>query len=393
MIKRIIGGILMLAVLAVAVVLIWGPAYMERSLNPVTVPPETWPVSDQARALHERLVIGDLHSDALLWDRDLLERVDRGHTDIPRLAQGNVAVQVFTTVTKSPKGQNYSQNSADAPDNITRLFIGQLRPIATWNSLLARALEQARQLHLSAERDPQALRVIRTRGDLADLLAARAGGAKTVGSILGSEGGHPLEGDLANLARLDEAGFRIIGLTHFFDNELGGSLHGETGREGEGLSPFGRNVIANMLERGMIVDLAHASPQMVRDVVDLPGVVPILSHTGIHGRCASPRNLSDDLVREIARKGGIIGIGYWTDVNCGSRPADIAASIRAAIRLVGEDHVALGSDYDGSVDAPFDAAHLVVLTQALMDAGLTETQIEKVMGGNMMRFLSEHLPE
>lgn len=393
MIKRIIGGILMLAALAVAVVLIWGPAYMERNLNPVTVPPETWPVSDEARALHARLVIGDLHSDALLWDRDLLERMDRGHTDIPRLAQGNVAVQVFTTVTKSPKGQNYSQNSAEAPDNITRLFIGQLRPIATWNSLLARALEQARQLNLAAERDPDALRVIRTRGDLADLLAARAGGAKTVGGVLGAEGAHPLEGDLANLAKMDEAGFRIIGLTHFFDNELGGSLHGQAGREGEGLSPFGRNVIANMLERGMIVDLAHASPQMVRDVVALPGVVPILSHTGIHGQCASPRNLQDDLVRAIARKGGIIGIGYWTDVNCGSRPSDIAASIRAAIRLVGEDHVALGSDYDGSVDAPFDTAHLVILTQALLDAGLTETQIEKVMGGNMMRFLSEHLPE
>lgn len=136
MIRRILGAILLLAALAVAAVLIWGPAYVERNLNPVSVPPETWPVSDAARQLHQRLVIGDLHSDALLWDRDLLERVDRGHTDIPRLAQGNVAVQVFTTVTKSPKGLNYSHNSAGATDNITRLFIGQLRPIRTWSSLL-----------------------------------------------------------------------------------------------------------------------------------------------------------------------------------------------------------------------------------------------------------------
>ena len=390
MLKKILAALMSLIAIIIAAVLFWGPAHVERSMNSVSAPAGTWPVSDQARALHDRLVIGDLHSDALLWDRDLLKRVDRGHTDIPRLVQGNVAVQVFTTVTKSPQGQNYGANSADAPDNITRLVIGQLRPIRTWNSLLERALDQSARLHDMAERAPQDLRIIRSRQDLADLLQARAEGATTVGAILGSEGAHPLEGDLANLAQLYDAGFRLIGLTHFFDNEVGGSLHGQGG--GQGLTPFGRNVVANMAERGMIVDLAHASPQMVRDVLEMPGVVPILSHTGIHGNCPSPRNLPDDLVRAIARKGGLIGIGYWTDVNCGSRPADIAGSIRAAIRLVGEDHVALGSDYDGAVDAPFDASDLAVLTQALIDAGLSPTQIEKVMGGNMMRYLSQHLP-
>lgn len=89
----------------------------------------------------------------------------------------------------------------------------------------------------------------------------------------------------------------------------------------------------------------------------------------------------------------MIGIGFWADVICGRTPADVAAAIRAAIALVGEDHVSLGSDYDGSVDAPFDAAHLSALTQALMDAGLDDGQISKVMGGNMMRYLLEVLPE
>lgn len=390
MFGRILKGLLVMIVLAVAAFFIWAPGLVEKSMNPVSAPSGTWNVTDKARALHKQLVIGDLHSDALLWDRDLLKRADRGHTDIPRLAEGNVAIQVFTTVTKSPKGQNYSKNSTDAPDNITRLVMGQLRPIATWNSLLARALDQAERLQRMAEASPDALRIIRTRSDLAALLQARSGGAKTVGAILGTEGGHPLEGDLANLSKLDEAGFRIIGLTHFFDNELGGSLHGQSGG---GLTPFGRNVIANMQERGMIIDLAHASPQVVKDVLALPNVTPILSHTGVHGNCASPRNLPDDLLRGVARKGGIVGIGYWSDVNCGARPADIARSIRAAIRLLGEDHVALGSDYDGSVDAPFDAADLVVLTQALLDEGLSERQIRKVMGENMMRYLAENLPE
>ncbi len=145
------------------------------------------------------------------------------------------------------------------------------------------------------------------------------------------------------------------------------------------------------MARRMVIDLAHASPQMVRDVLAIPGTRPILSHTGIHGQCPSPRNLDDALLKAIADKGGLIGIGYWADVVCGKTPADIARSIQAAIALVGEDHVSLGSDYDGSVDAPFDAAHLAALTQALMDAGLGDEQIAKVMGGNMMRYLAQML--
>lgn len=389
--RRVLVILAGLVVAAVAVVLAFGPAYVERGRNPVGAPPGGWPVSEAAQALHDRLVIGDWHSDALLWDRDILKRVDRGHTDVPRLAAGNVAVQVFTTVTKSPRGQNYDVNSAEAPDNITPLFIGQLRPVASWTSLRERALVQAAALRGAADRDPAALRLIRTRDDLAALLAERATGSKAVGGLLGSEGGHPLEGDLANLDVLFDAGFRLMGLVHFFDNELGGSLHGEGG-SGAGLSDFGRQVVERMQQKRMVIDLAHASPQMVRDVLAMPGTRPILSHTGIHGHCPAHRNLPDDLMVAIAAKGGVIGIGYWADVVCGQTPADIAASIRAAVALVGEDHVSLGSDYDGSVDAPFDAAGLAALTQALMDAGLSEGQIAKVMGGNMMRYLAETLP-
>lgn len=391
MLKRAIVVIVILIALGVAAFFIFAPAYVERSLNPLRMPDEGWPVSAEAEALHRRLVIGDLHADPLLWDRDLLKRGTRGHTDIPRLLEGNVAVQVFTTVTKSPRGQNYAHNSAEAPDNITPLFIGQLRPVRAWFSLRERALVQAEALQHMADRAPDRLRMIRTRGDLAAVLQARADGQQMLGAVLGSEGGHPLEGDLANLDLLYDAGFRLMGLVHFFDNELGGSLHGE-GR-GTGLTPFGREVVAAMMQKGMVIDLAHASPRVVEDVLAIDGTRPILSHTGIHGQCDSPRNLDDALIQRIAAKGGLIGIGYWRDVVCGATPGDIAAAISAAVALVGEDHVALGSDFDGSVDAPFDATHLSALTQALLDAGLPETQIAKVMGGNMMRYLAETLPE
>ena len=188
---------------------------------------------------------------------------------------------------------------------------------------------------------------------------------------------------------LEAAGFRLLGLTHFFDNELGGSLHGTSQA---GLTDFGREVVAEMVARRIIIDLAHASPAMVRDVLAMPGTRPIISHTGIRSQCDTPRNLPDDLVRAVADKGGIIGIGFWSDVTCEDTPRGIARTIRAAMDLVGEDHVSLGSDWDGAVGVPFDAAGLPALTQALLDEGLTEPQIAKVMGGNTIRYLREVLP-
>jgi membrane dipeptidase len=365
------------------------PAIVERAQNGVE--PLAEPPSPAAQALPDALVIGDWHSDALLWDRDLTIRADRGHVDLPRLREGNVAVQVFTTVTKSPSGLNYEHNSAEAGDDITLLVIGQLRPMRTWFDLTERALDQAARLTATAEAAPDQLRILRTRGDLATVLADRAAGARVVGGLIGAEGGHALQGDLANLDRLYAAGFRLMGLTHFFDNELGGSLHGSG--EGTGLTPFGREVVQEMQARGMVIDLAHAAPQMVRDVLAMPGTRPIVSHTGIYSHCQTHRNLPDDLMQAIAAKGGVIGIGFWADVTCDASPDGVAAAIVAAVALVGEDHVSLGSDFDGAVTTGFDASQLASLTDALLRAGLTETVIAKVMGGNMLRYLAETLPK
>lgn len=378
---------------ALGVVAFFGvaPGIVENGQNRTTAH-EPWPVSAAARKLHAGLVIGDWHSDALLWDRDLRRRTDRGHVDLPRLRDGNVALQVFTTVTKSPKGQNYEHNTADAPDNITPLVMVQLRPPASWFDLTERALDQAARLARVAEQAPDELRIIRTRADLQALLDARAAGATVTGGLLGAEGGHALSGDIDNLARLHDAGFRLLGLTHFFDNELGGSLHGEGG-SGAGLSPFGHEVLAQMIARDMVIDLAHASPQMAREVLAQDGARPIVSHTGIYSHCPTQRNFPDELMQAIAAKGGLIGIGFWADVTCDASPQGVARAIMAAVALVGADHVALGSDFDGAVETAFDASELAALTQALMDEGLPEPAIAQVMGGNMMRYLAETLPE
>lgn len=379
------------AVLGATAFFLFGPGIADRMQNPVTEH-DPWPVSPAARAMHERLIIGDLHADALLWARDLTKRWGRGHVDLPRLAEGNVALQVFTTVTKSPSGLNYEENAAGARDDITLLYIGQLRPFRSWLDLTERALEQARQLAIAEQKAPEALKIVRSRADLAEVLERRAAGESVVGGILGAEGGHALSGDLANLDRLHDAGFRLIGLTHFFDNELGASLHGEAGA-GTGLTQFGRDVVKTMVERRMIIDLAHASPAVAREVLDMVGVPVVVSHTGIHSHCPTVRNFPDDLMRDIAEAGGLIGIGYWAEVTCDDTPAGIAGAIVAAIGVVGEDHVALGSDFDGAVRTTFDTSELAALTQALIDRGLGEAVIAKVMGGNMVRFLEAALPE
>ncbi|MEQ1867523.1 MAG: membrane dipeptidase, partial [Micropepsaceae bacterium] len=316
------------------------------------MPHAPYKVNAEAKALHARLNLADLHSDTLLWNRDVLARGTIGHVDVPRLREGRFVLQVFSAVTKSPEGQNYNKTKGDS-DQIALLVKVQLWPLKTWSSLLERALYQAEKLNDAAKRDPEALLVVRTRGDLQSLLARRAKGEPVVGGLLAIEGAHALEGDLANLQKLKDAGYRMIGLTHFFDNELGGSLHGVS--KG-GLTPFGVQTVHALEEAGIIIDLAHASEKVVDDVVQIATKPMVVSHTGVRGACNSPRNLSDAHMRAIAAKGGLIGIGYWDGAVCDTTPAGVVKSLRYAIDLIGVDHVALGSDYDGTTTVRFDAS-------------------------------------
>ncbi len=376
-----------LALVALVGFLVFGPGYVERSRNQV---PDHAPylISDRAQALHDSLVIGDWHADSLLWNRDLSQRWDYGQVDIPRLIEGNVAVQVFTAVTKSPAGLNYDENAADAFDNITPLVMAQLWPMRTWTSLTERALYQAEKLADVQMAAPESLKIIRTIGDLEEVLRRRAAGDKIVGGMLGIEGAHPLEGDMANLLRLESAGYRLIGLQHFFDNALGGSLHG---RSNAGLTDFGREVVAEVQRRGLILDMAHSSEQVVADVLDMVDMPIVLSHTGMRSACDVKRNIPVNLMQRIAATGGVVGIGYWQEVTCDDSPAGIAKSILAATEALGGDAVALGSDFDGSVTTTFDTSELAAITQELLKLGITEEGIRKIMGENMMRVIRARL--
>lgn len=385
--RRWIVGILSVLALASAGALIAAPPVIEAGLNKVT-PHATYKIAASTKALHASLNLADLHADTLLWARDVLARGSTGHVDVPRLRDGRFALQVFSAVTKSPEDQNYNRTKGDS-DQISLLVKVQLWPPKTWNSLLERALYQAARLNDAAKRDPRALAVIRTRSDLAALMARRAKGEKVVGGLLAIEGAHALEGSLANLEKLKDAGYRMIGLTHFFDNELGGSLHGES--KG-GLTPLGVQAVRAIEEAGMIVDLAHASEKVVDDVLQVATKPVVVSHTGVRGACKSPRNLSDAHMRAIAAKGGIVGIGYWEGAVCDISPAGVVKSLRYAIDLIGIDHVALGSDYDGTTTVSFDASESAALIEAMLLAKFTQEEVRKVAGANVLRFLAEALP-
>jgi membrane dipeptidase len=352
------------------------------------MPAASTPPSAAALAMMPNLNIIDLHADPLLWRRDIARALPYGHVDYPRLAQGGVAIQVFSSVTKTPKNQNYESNSGDT-DNITLLSVLQLQPVRTWSSLLQRSLYHAEKLEKATTQSRGNLRIIRSVADVEALMRARQNNPQVVGGLLSVEGVQNIEGKLSNIDVLYSAGFRMLGLAHFFDNEVAGSVHGI---RKYGLTALGRDVVQRMEQRGMIIDVAHASHQTIADVVSIARRPVVFSHGGVKGTCDTNRNLTDDEIRGIARTGGIIGIGYWETAICDASAKGVAKAMTYVRDLVGARHVALGSDFDGTVQTPFDTAQLSLLVQALIDAGWSENDIALAMGGNALRVFTATLP-
>ena len=386
MLKKVTLGLVALIAIALIVFFAFAPRWADESMNTIDGK-ALIEISDEARDLHASLTIVDLHSDTLMWDRDLAERSGRGHMDLPRLEEGNVALQVFSSVTKTPRGQNYDGNDSDT-DNITPLVIGQMQPVRTWFSLLERSLYHAKKLDAAIARSGNGIVPIESPGDIDGLLGRRRIKGNGLGALLSIEGLHNLEGDPANLDRLYAAGFRMAGLVHFFDNALAGSMHG---MERGGLTPMGRQVIGRMEDLGMVVDIAHCSHACVADIIAMARRPVVSSHGGVQATCPVNRNLSDEEIRGVAKTGGIVGVGYWEGAVCDTSPRAVATAMKHIRDLVGIEHVALGSDYDGATTVRFDTSQLVQVTQALLDEGFSEDEIRAVMGGNAIRVLTAGL--
>jgi microsomal dipeptidase-like Zn-dependent dipeptidase len=319
--------------------------------------------STTARRFHQAAFVADLHADPLLWGRDLRQRYSRGHMDLPRLRDGGVDLQVFSVVS----------------DVSALLFIASLRSPATWFSPRQQALAQAKELRQLAA--SSSLTLVLRREDLS---------ADGIRGLLALEGMHALEGEAKALDEFHAAGFRMMGLAHFADNQVAGSIHGV---DKHGLTELGRLLVPRMEALGITIDLAHASPPAFRDTLELATRPVVVSHGGVNGTCQGPRNLTNTQLRSIAKNGGVVGIGYWKTAVCDVSLRGIVRAIQYAIEIAGVDHVGLGSDFDGHVTTPFDATGLPMLTESLLAAGLSEEDVKKVLGGNVQRVLAANLPE
>lgn len=381
------GAVAVGALTAARPVLDAAVARTERRMNPVGPGPLA-PPSERSMALHATLRVADLHADSLLWGRDLLRRGDRGQVDVPRLIEGNVAVQVFSMPVKTPRHLNIERNEPTS-DDVTLIALAKRWPPATWRSLLARVLHLAANARRSEAGSEGAFRLLGSRADLAAYLSDRAANPAMTAGILSIEGAHALDDDPANVEVAADAGIRMISPAHFFDTAFGGSAHG---MEQYGLTDRGREMVRRMEARGVILDVAHSSARTIDDALAISTRPVVASHTGVRGVCDNARNLTDAHLAGIAATGGLVGIGFWETACGGPDPSWIARSIAYAVERIGVAHVALGSDWDGAVGVPFDAAGLVHLTDALLDVGLDEAAIRAVMGENVLRVLGEALP-
>jgi len=387
--KKILITLAVILLLLAGAFFFVAPGQLEKRLN-VTLNPPPYLASERAVELHRKLLVADLHADSLLWDRNLLERGARGHVDVPRLIDGNVALQAFTVVTKTPYVWKMNiESNDDKTDNITILAIAERWPTATWKSLARRALYQASKLHEFAAQSGGNLTMIKTSAELSSYLDRRITEPHITAGFLGIEGAQALDGDLANIDVLFDAGFRMMSPSHFFDTDIGGSAHGV---EKGGLTDKGKEMIRRMEAKHMIVDVAHASAKTIDDVLAIATRPVFVSHSGVKGTCENQRNLSDEQLQGIARTGGVIGIGFWDTAVCGKDAASIARAIRYTANLIGVDHVGLGSDFDGAVAEPFDTSGLVQITDALIAEGFTGEEIGKIMGRNVLRLLIQSLP-
>jgi microsomal dipeptidase-like Zn-dependent dipeptidase len=362
------------------------PKFIDKSMNKVQLKIDN---PDKVDWYDSIPFIADLHCDELLWNRSLLKAHNFGHVDLPRMQKANMALQVFSIVTKTPRGINIENNTAET-DNITLLGIAQLRPTKTWFNLTERALNQCSELHKAAAASNGKLSVITNKKELTQFIADRKKDDRITAGMLGIEGAHALNNDINNLDKLYKAGVRYIGITHFFDNEWAGSAHGVNKK---GLTKNGIALVKKMNELAITIDLAHVSPKAIDEILSLSTQPVIISHTGVQGVCNNRRNLSDKQLEAIGAKNGLIGIGLWETAVCGTDAAATAKSIRYVADKIGITKVALGSDFDGAIGTHFDVTGLPLIVNALLKEKFTRTEIELIMGGNIRDFFLKNLPD
>jgi membrane dipeptidase len=331
------------------------------------------PASDEARTLVRDSVVIDLVVGSALF-RDSFVAGGRGHVDLPRLRRVGVNVVGLTIATRFPD----LRGTLSAP-----FFRSQGMPRSALRTNMATAEWLLDRIERWVDAAGGELRVVRAASDLA--ACAAAGGP--IGILLGVQGGHVLDGDLRNVARLRERGVRMLAPAHVMDNELVGA---GTGTAASGLSALGREAIGELEAQGLVVDLAHMSLRGIDDALPLLKRRFVLSHTGLtelagrrsRSRRYSPatRNVPAAVVRHVAAAGGLVGLVLSSELLGSSSLAAAARAFAFAVDVAGRGNAALGSDMDGALRMIVDVEGLPALAGALLDAGMPRSTVEGVLG-------------
>ena len=367
-------------------------------------------ISAHARELHFSSIVLDTHDDTTqrLFMNDVdLGRIPGGHVDIPRMREGGMNA-IFLSIW------------------IDGRIVG--------SPAIQKALDQIDMVQENVRKFPKDLQFARTAADI-----RRAHAEKKIAVLLGVEGGHMIGNDLRMVRIFSALGVRYMTLSHFYNNEWADSSTDKPAHNG--LTDFGKDVVREMNRHGMLVDISHVGDKTFYDALELSKAPMIASHSSCRALCNHVRNMSDDMIKALAAKGGVIQINYersfidqvYKDAydretggvvshlaevtkKCNNEEACISREmaqltkkltaegklphvsweriidhIDHAVKLVGADHVGLGSDFDGAdmPDGMEDCSKLPKITQALLDKGYSDEDIRKILGGNTLRVLEQ----
>ena len=324
--------------------------------------------------LHQRVLTLDTHCDTPMFfpqGVDFGSRDPRILVDLHKMSEGHQDATIMVCYLPQPQQDETFSSKVDfevnGPTEYADLIFGKIEAI----------VEQNKQ-YLSIARTP------------ADLYSNKQQGRKSI--MLGIENGLALDGHLDRLQHFAQRGIVYMTLCHNGDNDICDSARGN--HTHNGISSFGQQVVREMNRLGILVDLSHAGEKSFYDALELSSQPIVCSHSSCRALCDHPRNLTDDQMRALAAKGGVMQITMYNGFLVKDGEATVLDALRHlahAIEVMGIDHVGIGTDFDGDggVRGMANSSELLNFTRLLLARGYSEQDIEKIWGGNFLRVMTQ----
>ncbi len=353
----------------------WHPEWLKTDGQPLF----RWLINEaklyaEAKAFHDAHIVLDSHCDTPMF---FPQGVDFGTrdphllVDLHKMDDGRQAAVTMVAYLEQPKeGKTFAEIApfpVEGPKAYADLIFNKINDIVS-----------AHPNRLALATTPQ------------QLLQNKRAGKHTI--MLGIENGQAIEDNLDNIDHFAQRGIVYITLCHNGDNQICDSARGN--HTWGGVSPFGRQVIERMNRLGIMVDLSHGGEQSFYDALELSSKPIVCSHSSCRALCDHPRNLTDDQMRQLALKGGVMQVTAYhgfLSLNDDASIATFMQHLNHAVEVMGIDHVGIGTDFDGDGGVPglADSSDLMNLTRHLLMQGYTTTDIEKLWGGNWLRVMKE----